>query len=438
MKIFNRIISIICVAICVSFIAIEIIFPSLARDVLPISSKHISKTLPYISPTPGKISIVASTISPQALPPDTSDFTRMAQCGFNLAIEQVAEENLEDMLHMMEGSGIRLMISNPALRNIDKVEAFIEKFKGNPMVGGWDLADEPRYSTLDNLSKCYRKIQATDSTHLVYVNLIGGNNRKFTGSSPTYPAYLDSIQRIISPQVWSYDLYPIADTRGKVEIAFNAFYYNFEIFSALSKATGRPFWAYCMTQQYTSEYMSRPAPTESQLRWEIFSALAYGAQGIVYWTYAQRQSTPYETYYTALINSKGEETPIWHAARRVNQEIARYNDVFYGCRLIDARHTGHKNYQGTLPVKGKIGPLHSISTPKQGVLVSLLQNFGRKYLIIVNHDPDKSQITTLQFERNAIVKQLLPDNSESCINNAGGKSYKYTLPAGGYLIFQYK
>ena len=71
---------------------------------------------------------------------------------------------------------------------------------------------------------------------------------------------------------------------------------------------------------FKASWIECPPAKEEYLRFEAFSALGYGAQGIVYWTLGQRKSSPHETYTTALINLKGEKTAAWYVAKKVNLE----------------------------------------------------------------------------------------------------------------------
>lgn len=430
-RLFSKIASLSCAAICISLLCLGAISPSLAIDGVISHQPSTYKAYPYISPTPGEITIVASTPYPHGKRPKASDFTQLAECGFNVAMEQTSPEMFDYILKIIEGSGVKLMLSHPALLRPNDVKDFVDKFKDNPNVCGWDLSDEPHFDRLPNLAKCYQILHETDSTKLIFINLIGGKIPLFTGKSPTYVAYLDTVKRLIHPEIWSYDLYPICTKDDKKVIDFDGFYYDMEIFSALSASTGRPFWAYCMSQPYQSKAMTRPAPTEADLRWESFSPLAYGAQGIVYWTYARRASTD-EKYLSAPINSEGEKTPIWYAAQKVNHEIKRYNSVFAGCKLIEVRHTGKKLYRGTRALKGSFGGITSITTGKEGVMCSRLKNNDKEYLVIVNHTPEKAQKVQIKFASTATL--LLPDSTEKAITFQ--KRQTFSLAAGGYLIFR--
>ena len=124
------------------------------------------------------------------------------------------------------------------------------------------------------------------------------------------------------------------------------FYEDLEASSRIASLTHRPFWAYCMSMSHQLSYdetsgegVLYPEATLGSLRFEAFSALAYGAQGIIYWTYCQIYNDA--IHYSALINQQGEKSESWYYAKQVNGEIKALTDVFLGCTLMRVRHTGN-------------------------------------------------------------------------------------------------
>lgn len=424
--------SLVCTLICGALLLLGTIFPALARDILPDAEKRaVVYNAPYISPSPGHISIISSTPLPANGAVNKGIIDGITECGFNTTFLNVSPENTKKVLLMAEEADLGVILS-PKINSADALNSFVETYTNYKALRGWSFPDEPRFTQLDSLSKYFHLLERISPSKMIHMNLVGANISLFSGKSPSYPAYLDTIQRLFSPGVWSYDLYPISLKDEKKVIDYDRFYYDLEVFMALSKRTSRPFWAYCMSMPYTSKSMSRPAPTEADLRWEAFTPLAYGAQGIVYWTYSQRYSNRDETYLSALVDLEGRRTPIWYCAQKVNHEIARYDEVFADCEVIEVRHTGKALYRGTLPLKGTFGNILSISTGKEGATCSRIRNKGNEYLVIVNHTPQKSQKVKIKFATS--ISRLLPDSTEQSM--AAHKRQTFTLTPGGYLIFR--
>ncbi len=294
-------------------------------------------------------------------------------------------------------------------------------------------------------------IREIDKSHIIQINLActfdpnSEQEKEHLGPYKTLNAYLKHFQSVFTPALWSYDFYPILLRNGQTVALISDFYKNMQIFYNQAKETKRPFWAYSMCMPYLTNCKEgetcdpnsptasgRPIPTEGELRFEAFSALAYGAQGIVYWAYTQRDANSYssEKYISAPIDSDGKKTLIWYRVQRVNNEIKKYNHVFCGCEVIEVAHVG-KVYPGTQAYTPDFGYFKTLTAQNEGVLVSHIKNGGIHYLIIVNHNPLGTQHVTIKFL-----------NPEKIIEMAGvemaPEEGQRMLGPGGYIIFKVK
>lgn len=391
------------------------------------------KNLPYINPTPGEITIVGSSPLPPDVEPTSEAFKVFTDCGFNVGMLTGNLQQCNKYFSLIEDIDLKLMVENVAIRTGGNFIDYVKSLKQQPKLAGWKFVDEPLFKDLNTLQNNYFKLWEQDSTHLIYINLVGAQIKAYTGDTPNYREYLKLMQKVFHPAVWSYDLYPFSIKEKRLKVAYDVFYSDLEMFRDISKQTGRPFWAYCQSMAFKNSVLERPAANEAYLRFEAFSALAYGAQGIVYWTYAQRKSTENETYYSALVDLKGKKYPAWYAAQKVNNEIKKFNDVFYNCEVMDCRHTGKTLYRDTKKLKGSIGPFSKIDGEDAGILVSRIVNGENEYIVIVNHDVEKSQNIKFSLKKNNNVV-LISDDKESEDVTSG--TFNKLLSPGGYLIFQ--
>ena len=407
----------------------------LLLSILPLTSiaqsSSKSKNHPYVNPTPGEITIMASTPIPHGLQPTREAYEDLVECGFNLGTERNSVEGYKKNFAAIGPLNFRFLISNLDLLT-DKMANIIEPLKNNPYVAGWNFKDEPNYKDLRSLQPYYNSIYRLDPTKLVYMNLIGGIYGDVTGPAKTYKEYLEIIQKMFMPPVWSFDIYPFSMKNGKLGVSYDSFFNALESMMAMSKSTERPFWSYIQTMAFKRGSTERPAATEAYISFAAFSALAYGAQGILYWKYGQRKSNDSETYLSALVNMDGKKTGAWYAAKKVNSQIKKFNDVFYECTVKEVRHTGSKQYEGTKKLTGSFGPFKSISTGSSGVLVSRIENNINKYIVIVNHDVQNKQNILFKLDTNRSVIDLTDPKGR--IPNSGS-SFNKTIDKGGFLIF---
>lgn len=226
---------------------------------------------------------------------------------------------------------------------------------------------------------------------------------------------------------------------GPVNVGYQTFYEDLATYNRLSERGGA-FWMYIQSMEYLVGHYLRPVATVPYLSFQAFSALAYGAQGILYWTYRNRPDTKSEQYGQALIDLDGEKTPSWDAARTVNHRIRRYNEVFAGSRLMEATHVG-EIYSGCPVMKKRIGPLLRARTEKagKGMLLTRLRNGDREFLVIVSHDVTEAQHITLTFKEGYKILELTPADCGD--GNAAGRvdssrPVRHLLPPGGVCIFE--
>ncbi|MDE6400954.1 MAG: hypothetical protein K2L68_08865, partial [Muribaculaceae bacterium] len=153
------------------------------------------------------------------------------------------------------------------------------------------------------------------------------------------------------------------------------------------------------------------------------------------WTYRQCRDVPsvdFE-YLDGPIDINGNKTKVWYAAKKVNEEINRYSDVFLGAQLVDVVHTGKRLYSSTrrMPDSG-FGPLSNFSSGDSGVLVSNLRNGRQSYYVVVSHDVEHAQNITFGLRKGTAVKSM----SDGKVLVGNGRTYSFTLPPGGYLILR--
>lgn len=396
-----------------------------------------------MSPTPGEFPIAALSVFNKYKGPIPDDLKSVEECGFNLCIEETSIERHEQLLKCMEGTRLKLLAYNYVFNNEangknwrDNLINFVNKFKNNPHLGGWDFRDEPRWKELDALKLRYNLLRRTDPAHFILYNLVGQISKDFTGPCKTLGVYLDSIQKKFDMDAWSSDFYPIMLINGKLSVNYELFYQNLEAFSKKSKETGRPMWTFCESLAYVANPTATfPIATLPYLSFEAFSALGYGSQGLAYFTYWQREGINVKRL-SALVDEQGNKTKSWYAAQKVNLDIKALTPVLLGGEMVECCHTGNIRYKGLTSSIRNFGPIESMTYGDKGVQVSHLRNGGKNYIMMVNHDVVNKQKVTLKFKQTASVQQITVASGK--LNRKSVKSNcNVTLTPGGYCIFEW-
>ena len=424
----------------------------------------------YVNPVPGRIPIVACSpwierSNNSWNVPTEDDFRMLKSCGFNVAMfTGTNADKINTSLSLAKDAGVPCIFLHYIISTLPARRSRLPTISGSPALTGYVVKDEPYFKELEDcpnvpdddydgwVRRCffYTRYLAPDKLlfmTLVYVLDNSDLQSSYLGKIKTYPEYLRWLQSEFHPNLWTYDVYPINAKGGITYCTSDRFYGALKDFRDISLPvnSGRPFWAYCMSAPHIVGAQDRylPAPTIGNLRYEAFSALAYGAQGIVYFTYTQRNNSG-EEYLSAPINRNGQRTDIWYTVRTVNSEIAQYSRVFLGCSVVKTLLCGPDTQASDISKFLAGSPVASISFGEEGVLLSHVINNGRNYLVIVSRDPfHPKEITvryvTAYFGRFHIYELTSNFLANATIGKPSSISYErtLTLEAGGYAILRW-
>lgn len=322
-----------------------------------------------------KIPLVAILAIPENLT-NVSRYKQLRASGITYSYYSFSNANaMQAALDVGEKTGIKLFVACPELTS--DPETTVRRFMNHPALAGYFLSDEPSRGRFPKLGELVKRIRAIDDKHLCYINLFPNYQvEKYLGTR-TYDEYLDHYLKEVPSQVISFDNYPI--TGPNRESVRKEFYKNLEVVSAASKKSGRPFWGFALSVTQPPF----PVPTLGALKLQVYSNLAYGAQGIEYFTY-WTPATP--QFKNAAIGKDGKETEVYPRLQQVNKEVTALSGVFLGAKMISVVHTGEVLPPGTKPLTNLPKPIASLKTDGIGALVSVMENNGKSYLVIVNHD----------------------------------------------------
>lgn len=390
-------------------------------------SNHAALTSPkYKNPTGKEFPILAwySIIGDDNITKER--YQELHDAGFNLSFSKFDHNSqIDKALKACEGTGVKLILTSQEL--VSDTEATVNRYKSNPLVAGYFLRDEPLPEAFHELRQFRDKVFSADTTHLGYLNLLPSIVGTESLGTATYDEYVQRFINEVDLPMVSYDFYPIVNEEGRTYVRA-PFFENLEYISRVAKNNGLPFWAFCLAV----EHATYPLPTAVHMRHEAFSALAYGAQAIQYYTYWQpeKRHSEHFIYKNAPINENGQRSSVWYLVRDLNREIQNLSWVFLGAELIDASHTGQ------LPAAAKAltslpKPFSKIDADGEGVLVSHLKNGKNQFLMIVNRDIDQSQNVTIHKDKK--VKRVMPDGSLKT-----DRDETVTIAPGDYLLYNWK
>ncbi len=353
---------------------------------------------------------------------DSVRFRELAETGINQHLTFYSSANaVMKALDMAEKTGVKIIAACPELET--DTENTVRRFMNHPAMGGYYLRDEPDVSLFEKLSAWVRKIEAIDTTHLCYINLFPNFVSPNSLGTKEYNNYVTGFLEKVPVRYISFDNYPIVGKKIRP-----LWYQNLEIIATASRQYNLPFRAFALTTAH-GKY---PVPGLAELRLQVFSNLAYGAQGIQYFTYWTPPPVEWD-FHQGAIDVEGHRTSTYQLIKTMNTEIHALSDVFSGAKLISVHHTGTFIPKGTNRLKKLPLPFEKIKTGNSGAVVSFLENESKKYLVIVNRSILDSTEVRIEFNSDS-VKQVTKEGKTLSLQ-AGLN--RFQVEPGDVLILNY-
>lgn len=325
-------------------------------------------------------------------PAETTDarYAQIADAGFNLVIGGNGVEGLElnrKMLALASQHGLKCLVVDGRLgwgKPVDdsQVDAVIHDYADSPALMGYVLQDEPSAANFPALAATSAEIAKQDRKHLAYVNLFPTYATPAQLGAKDYADYLARFTEAVKPELLCYDNYPLLKSGERTD-----FYENLKLVSAAAAHRKVPFWSIVQSEGIEGAYRS---PNDSEMRWEVMSAVAYGARGVIYFTYWTPPSGATETHFDGIIQPDGTAHAHYDWVKKINGELRRLE-----------RQLGSSPYRGTVATGERIREGYGIVTGLSGdpVIVGEFGSVDRpRYVLVVNRSPVKAARASLVFD----------------------------------------
>ncbi len=289
------------------------------------------------------------------------------------------------VLDLAHERGMKAAVKDP--RIYDDVEAVVRDFQQHPGLGGYYLVDEPGRGAFEKYGQIYRDVLQHDPERIPLVNMLP--------SSPGRGGYYEFLNAWVDaagPDNLTYllfDNYPFAclgfeDSyygRGRSHGHIPNYFQDLEVVRKVGLEHDIKTGIYLQSVGI-ERYLRRP--DENDLRWNVYTALAYGIKNIQWFTW-WTPTGGREPFTDAVIDPEGKKTDLYELVKNFNAQVKTLGPVLMTLDAVAVYHSG------VVPEKMEKIPqdfFFKPADPDDAVVVSHMinQETGRQYVMVVNKD----------------------------------------------------
>lgn len=324
-------------------------------------------------------------------PGDLNVLSEMAECGITVA-GFVAPENLD----LVEKAGMKAFVSDRRASGYDfrivdpdKVKANVvsltQEVGSHPALLGYYIKDEPNAEEFPGLAIVAEAFMMETPQKIPYINLYPNYANQQQLGTETYEEHVERYISTVDPPVISYDHYALMEYEPLRE----GYFTNLEIMRRASIKYNRPFWNIVLS----NAHFRYREPTAADIRFQVFTTLAYGGKGISYFTYF----TPHSgNYRMAPIDQFGHRTQTWYYLQNVNLMVQKLAPTLLKLLSTGVYHVGEVP-KGCTALPGNT-LVRAVYGSAGFVVGEFVHTDGSKYIMLVNKDFQSS--TNFRIELN--------------------------------------
>lgn len=332
-------------------------------------------------------------------------FAEVADANFTVAMVSAGspEANV-GALDLCKANGIKGLVYDSRIRLRSRrsrdagneLDAVIADYSKHPALWGYYIVDEPSASAFNGIGAVNSYLLQKDPKHIPFINLFPSYATRQQLGAYGYEQYVDESLRVAGQKLLSYDHYALMSD-GSVR---GDYFSNMEIIRRQSIKHKVPF-NYILLSVPHGPYKD---PNEADLRWQVNTALAYGAQGVMYFTYTT-PNDPAWNFHDAIIDANGKRTAKYDIVKKINGELKKMGPTLMGLHSVAVFHTG-KSPDGckALPEDGLIRQIKG----GEFVVGQFYSDDGGRYAMIVNRSLTKAARARIAFSQEVALRQVSP------------------------------
>lgn len=386
-------------------------------------------------------------VTPPADYQTSEEYARIRECGINFVngfhYFENSNSRILKVLDYCEENNLKFFANKATVaediikysKNADKslLTKFIdeiEPYAKHPAFAGELLMDEPGKSLFGAVSAFTKAFEKAYPDKMWHVNLFPSYA---TGGiqAPNYNDYISNWLLTVPSKHISYDSYPLLATGGII----NDYFYNLDIIRSKSRFRKIPFWTFIQTLSIagTPGVPDRREPSETDIRWQVWTNLAFGAKGIQYFCY-WTPGNGSEQFGEALIGLNGEKTVRYDYVKKINNDINRIGKILLNCHAEGVILTSVKEYP-MFEQLYNFGIIDSV-TGDESIVGCFENEKGEKKVLITTLTPDKPSNVILHLSENSRkIKVWINGSSQERVVNE--KNISFQIKEGEAVFIEF-
>ena len=321
-------------------------------------------------------------------------------------------------------TGGNLVFNENSIRNAVYEYAKVDP---NRQLIGYTVWDEPILSDefFSQANRMIKYLNKYDPNSLKYINLLPSYGIYTWDSDKVdsafgangYESYVESFINGINPQIIALDYYPyLMGTYGDTGDWFR----DMGWFRKMSLKYNKPFWFYYQIEQVGGVGLK---PTNDQIRYQMYVALAYNAKALTGWN-------------QDAVRADGTKTEYFEETKSRNAEIMPVGTYLLDKTTKAIYHTGAAGNYTEKFYLDKLEDSDLIASAPSRVIMSVFEDgkTNTKYLLVVNKNTENAISGTIKLKSSKSISMFNRKTSgEDYITS--GNSIQVNINAGGGEIY---
>lgn len=276
-----------------------------------------------------------------------------------------------------------------------------DKLPDSPACWGYYIVDEPNAGSIPDIKTRIETVRTHRPGKVAYFNMLPDYATPAQLGAATYDEYVSRYARETGCDVLCMDYYPMMTPTADGREGYCG---NLAAMRKYSIEQKIPFWNFFNTMPFGPHN----DPTESHIRWQIYTSLAYGAKGVLYFCYWTPKGGEFPKG-GAIITAEGQRTRHYDQAKRINAAIKNLGPTLMQLTSVNVIRVKPGD---DLAEALKGCPIKSI-TAGDYLIGVFKHSDGRRAVLLNNYDHNYTSWPTVSFD--------LPDDKVVEVDAADGK-----------------